>query len=41
MPMPEIIKPQPKQEEFLKNSADVVIYGGRCCWRRKIVEPTI
>ena len=26
--MPEVIKPQPKQEEFLKNPADIVIYGG-------------
>ena len=29
--MPQmIIKPQPKQEEFLSNPADVIIYGGRC-----------
>lgn len=26
--MSVVIKPQPKQEEFLKNSADIVIYGG-------------
>jgi hypothetical protein len=26
--MPEVIRPQPKQEEFLSNSADIVIYGG-------------
>ena len=32
--MPKIIKPQPKQEEFLSNPADVVIYGGRCSRRR-------
>ena len=33
--MPQmIIKPQPKQEEFLSNPADIIIYGGRCCrWR--------
>ena len=23
-----VIKPQPKQEQFLSSSADVVIYGG-------------
>lgn len=26
--MTEIIRPQPRQEEFLKNSADIVIFGG-------------
>lgn len=26
--MPEVIRPQPKQEEFLSNSADIVVYGG-------------
>ena len=26
--MPEVIKPQPRQEDFLKNPADIVIYGG-------------
>lgn len=26
--MPVVIKPQPKQEEFLSNSADLIIYGG-------------
>lgn len=26
--MPEVIRPQPKQEEFLSNPADIVIYGG-------------
>lgn len=26
--MPEIIKPQPRQEEFLSNPADIVIFGG-------------
>lgn len=26
--MPKVIKPQPKQEEFLSSSADLVIYGG-------------
>ena len=26
--MPQIIKPQPKQEQFLSSSADLVIYGG-------------
>ena len=35
MQMPEIIRPQPKQEEFLSNPADLVIYGGRRSWRRK------
>lgn len=36
--MPEIIKPQPKQEEFLSNPADIVIYGGRRCrWRKNMV----
>lgn len=39
--MPEIIKPQPKQEEFMRNSADLVIYGGRRGWRRKKLEPFI
>ena len=28
MPVPQIIKPQPKQEEFLSSPADLVIYGG-------------
>lgn len=28
MPVPEVIRPQPKQEEFLSSSADIVIYGG-------------
>lgn len=26
--MPQVIRPQPKQEEFLSNPADIVIYGG-------------
>lgn len=26
--MPVVIRPQPKQEEFLSNSADLIIYGG-------------
>lgn len=26
--MTEIIRPQPRQEEFLSNSADIVIFGG-------------
>lgn len=26
--MPRVIKPQPKQEQFLSSSADLVIYGG-------------
>lgn len=26
--MSVVIKPQPKQELFLSNSADIVIYGG-------------
>ena len=26
--MPAVIRPQPKQEEFLSSSADIVIYGG-------------
>lgn len=29
MLMPQtIIKPQPKQEEFLSNPADIIVYGG-------------
>lgn len=26
--MPVVIKPQPKQEQFLSSPADIVIYGG-------------
>lgn len=26
--MPTVIKPQPKQEQFLSSKADLVIYGG-------------
>lgn len=32
--MPEVIRPQKKQEEFLSNPADIVIYGGRRRWWR-------
>lgn len=28
MTRPEIMKPQPKQQEFLQNEADIVLYGG-------------
>ena len=28
VPVPEIIKPQQRQEDFLSNSADIVIFGG-------------
>ena len=36
--MPQIIRPQPKQEQFLSNPADIVIYGGRCRRRGKVME---
>lgn len=26
--MPSIIKPQPRQEQFLSSKADIVIFGG-------------
>lgn len=26
--MPVVIKPQPKQEQFLSSPADIVVYGG-------------
>lgn len=38
--MPEI-RPQPKQEEFLSNPADIVIYGGRRGGWRQNMEPAL